>query len=182
MSDVESIFQLVGRDFPEQEIQALLVGGHAVNAHGYTRATLDVDFMIVSDQEEKVRELMKARGYVNQSSHGSVLFCNRPGSSLRIDFLKTDPETMAALWNQKKTIHHADGTTCYVADLEHLIAMKLTALRSHFARRRGKDLPDILSLAKNHDWSFDQKLKPLIDQFGSTEVENELRTAWEAQT
>lgn len=74
VSDLKSIFQLVGRDFPEQGIQALLVGGHAVNAHGYTRATLDVDFMIVSDQEEKIRELMKARGYVNQSNHAGVLF------------------------------------------------------------------------------------------------------------
>ncbi len=179
VNELEFIFDLVGRAFPQQGIQALLVGGHAVNAHGVTRATLDVDFMIVSDQEEKVRALMKANGFVNQSSHGCVLFCNQPGSSLRIDFLKTDSETMATLWKRKLEVPSAESSGCPVVDLEHLIMMKLTALRNNLSGRRLKDLPDILTLAKKHGWSFEEDLKPLIDQFANADVEIELRKAWE---
>ena len=46
--------------FPGKGFTPCLWGGHAVNAHGFTRATVDVDFMIVSNQEEKVKSLIFA--------------------------------------------------------------------------------------------------------------------------
>ena len=58
MSELESIYQLIDRKFPEQNIRVLLVGGHAVNAYGFTRATVDVDFIIQEHQEHLVMTQM----------------------------------------------------------------------------------------------------------------------------
>ena len=151
-----------------------------MNVHGHTRATLDVDFLIVMEDEAQIRKIMKEKGYTNQSSHGNVLFCNHPDSQLRIDFLKTDSRTMEVLWQGKMKITTGENAVCPVIGLEHLISMKLSALRENFTKRRLKDLPDILVLARKHGWLFDADLKPLIDQFGSAQVEAALRKDWEA--
>lgn len=180
MNDLNTIFEFVDREFLSRNLRVLLVGGHAVNVHGHTRATLDVDFLVVMEDEAQIRALMKEKGYTNQSSHGNVLFCHHPASQLRIDFLKTDSHTMDVLWQSK--LERPSGTKpgCPVIGLEHLIAMKLSALRENFSKRRAKDLPDILELARKHSWSFEEKLKPLVDQFGSPELEETLRKEWES--
>lgn len=179
MSELESIYQLIDRKFPEQNIRVLLVGGHAVNAYGFTRATVDVDFIIQEHQEHLVKHLMKESGYQNQSSHGNVLFCNRPDSSFRVDFLKTDSHTMDQLWADKLPVHSTEVSGCFMVSLEHLVAMKLSALRDHFSSRAEKDLPDIAYLAKLHHWSFEKNIKPLMDRFGSKHIESEFCTIWE---
>lgn len=179
MSELESIFRLIQEIFTEQDIRILLAGGHAVNVHGVTRATVDVDFVIDARYETEVRNLMKAQGYVNQSSHGNVLFCNRPESTLRIDFLKTDPVTMDQLWGQRILPHPEGAPGCPVVSLEHLVAMKIAALRENFDKRHEKDLPDILRLAARHDWSWENHLQPLVKRFGSPELSLKLHQAWE---
>jgi hypothetical protein len=46
MRHLDTILALAARDLPAHGVDCLLIGGFAVNHHGYTRNTLDVDFMI----------------------------------------------------------------------------------------------------------------------------------------
>jgi hypothetical protein len=140
---------------------------------------VDVDFVIDARQEAEVRNLMKEQGYVNQSSHGNVLFCNKPGDALRIDFLKTDSDTMKQLWDHKRPFVLQGASAGYLISLEHLVAMKLVALRENFERRRSKDLADVLNLARHHGWEYTRDMKPLVEQFGNAQIERELLRTWE---
>ncbi len=59
MDNMEIIFDVVGRVLPAVGVEFLLIGGHAVNHYGYSRATIDVDFMIASSHVDAVRTAMK---------------------------------------------------------------------------------------------------------------------------
>ena len=179
MSELENIYHLIVQEFPSRGIRALLVGGHAVNAHGYTRATQDIDFIIDSDQEELVSNVMKSHGYTNESRHETVLFCMKPEAALRIDFLKTDSSTMNTLWEKRNRLTLEKDAVVFYADIKHLIAMKLTALKGNFSRREHKDLPDILNLAQIHGLSFETDLQPLLQKFGTPELETKIKQSWE---
>ena len=118
MSELESLYQLIVREFPAKGIRAILVGGHAVNAHGYTRATQNIDFIIDGDQENLVGQVMKKAGYTNQSRHETVMFCMKPDAVLRVDFLKTDEETMRILWQKRHQMELGEDDLVSVADIE----------------------------------------------------------------
>jgi hypothetical protein len=100
MSRIEQInyvFETVSRRLPEAGIGFLMIGGHAVNHYGYTRATMDVDFMIAAEDVSTVRQVMKDAGFTNVSEGETVIFFSLPDSPVRVDFLPVDSGTLAQL-------------------------------------------------------------------------------------
>ena len=54
---------VAARQLPAAGVDCILIGGFAVNYYGYTRNTLDVDFMIVAQQFGVARQIMKQSGF-----------------------------------------------------------------------------------------------------------------------
>lgn len=170
MSELQQIFQLVS-GLEASGIETLLVGGMAVNHYGYTRNTLDVDFMIASSALDTVRAKLKAMGYTNIAEHESVLFFNKPGSSLRIDFLKADSATVRHLREQAVAIE-LSGCHVKVPALRDLLAMKFFSLKQAFAARADKDLPDIAWLAVINGLNPEADLHPLAQKYADEAIYN----------
>ncbi len=149
-----------------------------MNYHGYTRNTLDVDFMIVAEQLEVVRRLMKQAGFTDITVEDNVAFFSRPGSPLRVDFLRVDGETMRKLLANS---FRAKVQECEVRlpSLKDLIAMKIFSLSGDVARRGAKDLPDIAYLSVLNNLDFDADIKPLCDRFGTVETRELIRRQME---
>lgn len=169
MSSLDTILAIVSTKLPAAGVDCLLIGGFAVNYYGYTRNTLDIDFMILGDHLDKVKSIMQQAGFTNISIQENVVFCSAPGSPLRIDFLRTDASTMQALLlNAVPIVLH--GVEIKVPSLKDLLAMKIFALSSNQARRLGKDLPDIAFLITIHDMSLDSDIRPICDRFGTDQT------------
>ena len=173
-NDLDAVFQLVSRDLTAAGVTAILIGGHAVNHYGYTRATLDIDFMIAADDADAVRQIMSRAGFTNMSVQEVVTFFSRPDSSLRIDFLSVDSDTMTELLENAEEVTYANAVKVKVPSLRDLIAMKLFALNSGGPRRLDKDFPDIVHLAVEHNWDVLADLKPLCDRFGNSDLYEQL--------
>ena len=167
--DLGWLFGLMAKMQAEQEVEFLLIGGFAVNYYGYTRNTLDVDFMVAVDRIDPIREWMKQAGFTNISEQENVVFFNRPGSALRVDFLKVDPTTMSVLLSQAQQVD-MHGHTIKIPSLRDLLAMKLFALKNSFVRRKDKDLPDVAYLCLFNDLDMDKELRPLCDQFADDSI------------
>ena len=58
-------YQTLLRAFHEKELRYLIVGGVAVNLHGYPRFTNDIDILLALDHEnvQKMSEIMEKMGY-----------------------------------------------------------------------------------------------------------------------
>ncbi len=161
---IELVFDVVGNQLPQAGIEFLMVGGHAVNQYGYSRATIDVDFMITATDLDAVRAVMKRAGFTNVSQSENVVFFSKPGLPVRVDFLQVDEGTMQALLADAQAVDYG-GQLLKVPSLENLIAMKLFALKSGSPGRWEKDFPDIVHMAVENGLDIEADLKPLCDRF-----------------
>jgi len=179
MTHLETILEMAANQLPAAGVECLLIGGFAVNYYGYTRNTLDVDFLIVSEQMELVKRSMMRAGFTNVSIGENVAFFSVPGLPLRVDFLRTDSGTMRTLLANagRATLH---GHAVKIPSLKDLIAMKIFALSENPAQRLGKDLPDIAFLSVLHHLDLETDLRPLCDRFGTTECYELIRNQIEA--
>lgn len=170
---ITRVFEVVSRKLPEAGVAFLMIGGHAVNHYGYTRATMDVDFMIAAEDAPAVREVMKSSGFTNVSEGETVIFFSLPESALRIDFLPVDSETMRQLLAGAIEAHYG-GVRLKVPCLDDLIAMKLFALKSGNPRRGERDSADIVQLMILNKLDLKSVLKPLCDRFATGALYKEL--------
>lgn len=53
--DVDDVFDVVTRRLPAAGVDCIMIGGHAVNHYGVSRATQDIDFMVATSDEGAVR-------------------------------------------------------------------------------------------------------------------------------
>lgn len=166
---LSAIFDVASHQLAAVGADCLLIGGFAVNYYGYTRNTLDVDFMIVAQQLDVVRRVMAQAGFTNMVSNENVAFFSAPDSPLRADFLRVDKDTMRKLLVNAVNVR-VHGYALKVPALRDLVAMKIFALSHDMARRMGKDLPDIAYLSVLHRLDMESDIRPLCDRFGTPEV------------
>ena len=142
-------------------VRYVVVGGLAVNLHGYQRFTKDIDLVIdlVPDQSLKALEALNKLGYkpslpvklsdfADASIRGGwirdkgmlVFQMYSDQSRLSIDIFVSYPVEFEALWSQSTQIN-LPGASLRIASIEHLILMKRAA-------GRAQDLIDIEKLGK----------------------------------
>ena len=179
MTNLETILNVASRQLPAAGVECILIGGFAVNYHGYTRNTLDVDFMIVAQQLDAVRRIMTQAGFTNIAIEENVAFFSAPGSPLRVDFLRVSEDTMHKLLANAISAN-VHGHELKVPALKDLIAMKVFALSQDVARRTGKDLADIAWLSVLHNLDLESDIRPLCNQFGTVKAYELIRGQVEA--
>lgn len=169
MSDFQHILSVVSRNLVDAGIDCLLIGGFAVNYYGYTRNTLDLDFMIVGNQVESVRKTMVKAGFSNVSIHENVVFFSSGENKPRADFLQVSADTMKKLLTNavEAQIH---GCKLRIPSLKDLLAMKVFSLSQNRNQRMGKDLPDIAYLTIINDLDVKADIKPICNLFGTQEI------------
>ncbi len=167
--NLKTILDIASHQLSAAGVDCLLIGGFAVNYHGYTRNTLDVDFMIAAEQLDVVKNIMKQAGFTNIIIEENVAFFSSPGIPVRVDFLRVSPDTMRTL------LFHAisanvQGFSLKIPALKDLLAMKIFALSQDIPRRMGKDLADITYLSVLNNLDLESDLRPLCSQFGSSKT------------
>jgi len=132
----------------ETGLPFLLIGGHAVNFHGYSRFTKDIDFLINRDLLPRWSDLLKNQGY--SVAHTGATFCqfqnadsNLPG----VDLMLVNEQTFQKLMAKAK-IEKKDNFSIPLVCAEHLVALKLHALKQDLEHRRLKDFLDIVEIVR----------------------------------
>lgn len=172
--NIETVFQVVPGCLAEAGVDCLLIGGFAVNYHGYTRNTLDVDFMIVAERLERVRSVMITAGFTNVVIEEPASFFSAPDSPWRVDFLHVDADTMRRLM-ARAIPARVYGFDVRVPALKDLLAMKMHSLSCDPARRMGKDLTDIAYLIVLNHLELPTDIEPLCSRYGTPEMLDQIR-------
>jgi hypothetical protein len=116
----------------------VLIGGLAVGAHGYVRATTDVDF-VVRDLASAGKRLLE-QGLPVERLHGDFTCLRGMIGAVRFDVL---PPLVPIRWDRAITVSLEGRATIRVVDLESLIRLKLRA-------GGPKDLMDVAALVLRH--------------------------------
>ena len=141
--DFPVVLRTVSDWFESKDVDFALIGGVALAAYGYPRLTLDLDFVVDAGAQDELIELMEAEGY--ETLHRSAGYSNHLSVDRelgRVDFVYVRGETRSLLFSQALRLPGPGGLEVPVAKPEHLIAMKITAMKND-PDRVFQDLADI---------------------------------------
>ena len=165
------ILKTLSREGERRGLSFILIGGHALNAHGVSRQTGDVDLAVSQGEKEAWRALLEDLGYKLYHEHSAFLQFTAPSlDAWPIDLMLVDGLTLAGLCDDGKKVDF-DGTSVRVPCVEHLLAMKLHAIRQAQADRELKDLEDITRLIESARMDVHgAELRDLCDQYGTRDL------------
>ena len=175
--DYDNSFQLISYISKKTGVSCVLIGGFAVNYYKVTRQTLDVDFLITKENFDKILPSLEKAGY--RQDYKQEVFArlrNDKARLLDIDFMFVDIDTL------NKIIKEAKETTIgsqkfIVPTLNHLIALKLHAIKYNPKIREYKDLPDIINLIIINQVNYsDNDFHQLCLKYGTEELYQKIMT------
>lgn len=172
-----NIFSTIDEKAKASDLDYLIIGGHAVNAHGYFRTTLDVDLLVSEEQLADWKELLANLGFVwGHQSPAFVQYAEPPDSDLfPVDLMVVNAATFSKL-NAKAVSRSFGDTLARVPRCLDLIALKLHALRSADRASDGKDLQDVVALARLGGLQLsDPEFSAIIEKHATAETSDEIR-------
>jgi len=135
------------RALNEQGADYLLVGGYALYAHGYQRATTDIDILVPSTRESAARVIQALLLLPDRAAEQIDPAWFEEGNTIRVaDEFVVDVmfnacgERYESLLQHAQTVVLDDGTPVKTVDLEGLLKTKQTV--------RSKDVGDRLALER----------------------------------
>jgi hypothetical protein len=152
-------------------LKFVVIGGHAVAAHGYERTTRDADLLVCRDDADRWFQALLATGY-SQHHRGTNFIQFNPGAGdpWPLDLMLVNQSTF------EKTLAEAElrpygKTRVPVVSLRHLLALKLFALKNQPSHRVLKDMDDLLNLLQaNRVNAKEAWFRELALKYGSLEI------------
>lgn len=168
--DYANAFHIVAGAAKESSIPCVLVGGFAINFYKVTRNTLDIDFLITKEDFKKIENALRETGYKEEfATDVAIRFSNRK-DSLDVDFMIVDEATRGQILVDGKEVELV-GEKFVVPSLDHLLALKIHAIKHGQKRRAWKDLPDVMNLVEMNDIDArSSKFKELCLRYGNDEI------------
>ena len=172
-------FELVADQFRQAQIPFLLIGGFAVNYYNVSRNTADIDFLIKEEDYARGFEILKKFGYREFHRQSAFAQLKSTKSGFRdVDFIFVDENTFKSLIGAGKEAKIA-GQKAIFPSLEHLIALKLHAIKNNPKLRVTKDLPDIIELIRmNRIRVKTSDFRNLCLKFGTQDVYEKILQAF----
>ena len=170
-----TIFHLISSIIDKAGVSCVLIGGFAVNYYKVTRQTADVDFLITKDDFEKISSLLQKEGF--SQDYTQEVFARLSGNRanlMDVDFMFVDKETLDKIIKEGRRISIA-GQKFIIPCLNHLIALKLHAIKYNPKIREYKDLPDIIELIRvNKVKVKDVEFRQICLKYGTEELYNKI--------
>ena len=170
-----NIFQVISTVFTQVDAHSVLIGGFAVNHYKVSRSTADIDFLITKEDFENIFPLLKRQGFKidYQQAVFARLLAEKPGL-MDVDFMFVDKETLDKIVKEGKVVS-ISGEKFIVPSLNHLIALKLHAIKYNPKIREYRDLADIMELIRINKVDVqDVEFKNLCLKYGTKELYNKI--------
>lgn len=167
MSPLDEIARLA----PTGSLDFLVCGGHAVNAYQVIRKTGDLDLVVRERDAGQWRAQLVALGYAVFHEDAAFIQLSPPtATGWPIDLLLVDDGTFDAMKRAARPVTFGTAT-CLVPSVQHLIAMKLHALRFSGDARMLKDGVDVVELAEANGLDLrGGEFRTLCDRFADARV------------
>jgi hypothetical protein len=166
-----NVFEILDEISAAQHLPFLVIGGHAVNVHGYSRVTQDLDILVASEQRSEWCAALEAKGFSLRHDGGAFLQMTAPeGCSWPLDLMLVNQRTFVEMQAASQEFEMG-GRRCPVPSLDHLMALKLHVLKQGLSHRGYKDLMDVLSLVQENKLDVrGDNFRALCERYGNREI------------
>lgn len=163
-----SDFVCLAREKPA--LPFLVIGGYAVAAHGYARATFDVDFLARRADREVWITRLTAAGLRQVGDTRSFVRFGLPGGGDALDLMFVDEDTFTGMVGAAEE-RDFGAAHALVPCLDHLLALKLHVLRQALAHRTSKDADDVEMLIRRNGLDLrEPRYEQLFLRYGNREI------------
>ncbi len=169
--DLEAVAKYVLDKFSAKAVRCAVIGGFALHAAGFPRATQDIDFIVHVDDVPTVKTILAGFGYdIVHESQDVINFWGKLKELGGIDFIIAHRRYALAMLDRAKIYEMLPGYQVKVVVPEDIIALKLQAIAND-PNRTLQDMADVQWLIKNHKGTLNiGLLKEYFEIFGKTEV------------
>ena len=158
MTDLSTLFS--------SENPFLLIGGHAVMLQGYPRSTVDFDLLIPEESEAAWRRQLENGGWRLVHATEAFLQFEGTGEAPPIDLMKVDAGTFGKLVSASQE-SELFGHVVRIPCPEHLVALKLHAVRQEGRLRKEQDWADVIGLIRSCGLDLENGgFRELIKRYG----------------
>ena len=149
----------------------LLIGGHAVIALGFIRATYDFDLLVPENDRSRWQDLLQELGYALFAQNGPFMQWTAPQGLPAVDVMVVDPVTFSKLQSTSRQVVVA-GQILTIPSPENLVALKLHATRQrHHLPAVQKDWEDIVQIIQRHGLDLeDASFRALVLRYGGPDA------------
>ena len=141
-------FQTLDQEPRKRGLRFLVIGGLAVNFHGFARDTADLDLLISRESREQWLSLFAELGYSLDLDRGAFMQLSPPtDGAWPVDFMMVREATFQPMLHHGKEVEMY-GARVLIPSLEHLLALKLHALKHTHSGRFLKDFLDVENLVR----------------------------------
>jgi predicted nucleotidyltransferase len=158
-----SLLEQIQREAEREGVRFVVIGGFAVIAHGYERSTADLDLLVRREDQPQWQALLGGLGYQLINDGGNFLqFAQTRAEEWPLDLMLVRQPTFDGILAQAQETSLL-GARVRLVSLEHLIALKLHALKQARLRRFLKDFQDVVELIQVQH--LDLQSPPIRDLF-----------------
>jgi hypothetical protein len=169
------VLQTISQKAQEAGLPFLIIGGYAVMAHGFVRATDDLDLLVQRSKRDVWRCLLEAQGMsVYREATAFLQFNPAPGARLPVDLMFVADDVFEKL--RKNAEQTRMGAASFgVVSLLHLIGLKCHAIEHGKEIRRLKDTEDLIQLIRINGLDLrEPNLRASILKHGNQELYDKL--------
>jgi len=166
-----SFFVTIHEEATRRKLRFLVIGGLAVNHYGYARETSDLDFFISQRDRADWMKLLQDFGYTIYSDGGNFIQYQPPAQNAwPVDLMLVQEKTFAPILASCRDANLFEVKT-RVPSLEHLIALKLHALKHTRTTRFLKDFLDVEYLIRLNQLDIkSKKIRELFEKYGTPDL------------
>ena len=159
----------------ERGLACLLIGGHAVMAHGHPRNTFDLDLVVPRSGLAAWRLFVLAHGYTIHREGPTFVQFNPPDSlTLPLDLMVVGEETFRQ-FDAAAVDAPVSTAGMRMVCLKHLLALKSHAIRHGHAGRVEKDVEDVIELVRiNRVNVAEPEWREIFVKYGPPELHEKL--------
>jgi hypothetical protein len=170
--------QEIAKRASEADIPFLVIGGYAVLAHGYVRATDDLDLIVQRGRRAQLSQVLCDLGMsIKNDAANFVQFDPRDENGMDVDLMFVSEAVFGQL-EQASIAAKVENVQVQIVSLLHLIALKCHALQNNKAIRRLKDMDDLIQLILINRLDLNQpELRAMILKHSDAETYEKLRHA-----
>ncbi len=163
-----NFFGTIDAEAASRKLRYIVIGGLAINHYGYSRDTSDLDFFISQNDRMQWVELLAGFGYSPLHDGGHFIQYNPPEKNAwPVDLMLVKEKTFATIFEASREAEFF-GVRTRVPLLDHLIALKLHALKNTRMHRFLKDFLDVENLIRINRLDIGSKqIRELFDKYGT---------------
>jgi predicted nucleotidyltransferase len=166
-----SLFQELDSKARERGLEFIVIGGLAVIFHGFSRDTADLDLLVRRGARAAWLELLMARGYTMfRDAHVFVQMSPPQEGAWPIDLMLVNDSTFDPMLQAAREVEMY-GAKLKIPALEHLLALKLHALKHGHIERYSKDLMDVEGMVRANSIDMtSEKIRQIFLRYGTMKL------------